>query len=54
MAQKATTEFNADGISVTIIDPYTAKIKAMVSTPTFNPNEFKKVLKIKPVTTAEA
>jgi cell division protein FtsI/penicillin-binding protein 2 len=54
MAQKATTEFNADGIAVTIIDPYTAKIKAMVSTPTFNPNEFKKVLKIKPVTTAEA
>ncbi len=40
----------ADSIAAIVMDPNTWKIKAMANRPTFNPNFYKKVYKIRPLT----
>lgn len=41
--------FYSDSIAITIIDPYTGKIKAMANAPTFNPNDYEAAYKLKPL-----
>ena len=42
--------FDADGVAVTIIDPKTAKVKAMVNAPWYDSNEAEELYKIRPMT----
>jgi len=48
--KKAYYQFKADNVSVVIINPFSWKIKAMASYPTFNPNNWQQIYKIQPLT----
>jgi cell division protein FtsI/penicillin-binding protein 2 len=39
----------ADSVAVTVIDPWTGKIKAMVNAPDFNPNDVGQAYRLLPV-----
>jgi len=41
--------FRADSIAVTILDPFTGKVKAMANAPTFDPNNYEKSYQLKPL-----
>lgn len=47
-------QINADSISVIVMDPFTAQIKASVNAPTFNPNNFNEAFTYEPVTIDDA
>lgn len=40
----------ADSIAITILDPYTGKIRAMTNSPGFNPNKYKEEYDLRPLT----
>gem|GEM_PF-5920827 len=47
-------EFNldalrADSVAITVLDPWTGKIKAMVNAPDFNPNDVGAAYRLLPV-----
>jgi stage V sporulation protein D (sporulation-specific penicillin-binding protein) len=42
--------YNADSIAVTVLDPHTGKVTAMINYPTFNPNDFGQEYKLQPLT----
>jgi len=39
----------ADSVAVTVIDPRTGKIKAMVNAPDFNPNDVGQAYRLRPI-----
>lgn len=41
--------FRADSVAVTVLDPWTGKIKAMVNAPDFNPNDVWEAYRLRPV-----
>lgn len=41
--------FRADSVAVTVLDPFTWKVKAMANAPTFDPNNYEKSYELKPL-----
>ncbi len=48
--KKAYYQFKADDVSAVIVNPFNWEVKALASYPNFNPNSWKQIYKIKPLT----
>lgn len=49
IANKYVTELNSDSVAITVLDPRTWKIRAMVNAPDFNPNDVWEAYKLLPI-----
>ena len=49
IANQYITALNADSVAVTVLDPRTGKVRAMVNAPDFNPNDIGEAYKLEPV-----